>query len=26
MNQILQKLKTGVTELVDVSCPQVKAE
>lgn len=25
MNQILQNLKTGVTELVDVPCPQVKA-
>lgn len=24
MNQILQNLKTGVTELVDVPCPQVK--
>lgn len=25
MNQILQNLKTGVTELVNVPCPQVKA-
>jgi predicted dehydrogenase/threonine dehydrogenase-like Zn-dependent dehydrogenase len=25
VNQILQNLKTGVTELVDVPCPQVKA-
>jgi predicted dehydrogenase/threonine dehydrogenase-like Zn-dependent dehydrogenase len=25
LNQILQNLKTGVTELVDVPCPQVKA-
>lgn len=25
MNQILQNLKTGITELVDVPCPQVKA-
>jgi hypothetical protein len=26
MKQILQKLKTGETELAEIPCPQVKAE